>query len=67
MKQILRRKGTSVRFSDRERKAVDEASRYLGRTIGEFIRLAATEKAFEVLKDAGLTLDAFSEQSVDKE
>jgi uncharacterized protein (DUF1778 family) len=62
MKQILRRKGTSVRFSERERSVIDEASRHLGRTIGEFIRLAAAEKAFEVLKDAGLTSGALSEK-----
>lgn len=44
-----RRNTTSVRLSDAEEVAIKKAADFLGRTVGEFIRTASTDKAFEIL------------------
>lgn len=44
-----RRNTTSIRLSDAEEKAIEKAADCLGRSFGEFIRIASADKAFEVL------------------
>jgi len=44
---------TSIRLSDAEEKAIEKAADCLGRSFGEFIRIASADKAFEVLSQKG--------------